>query len=171
MHETPDDLERLQEVLDTSLADSGTHIRSAFSQDNRPTATELVDYLPGLFELHLAVIAGDGAPLVAPVDGFLLRGRICLGLPARSVRATLVRRDPRVSASYIGTTASFIVHGSFVEIDDAHPDLDLYKDSARALYVAEYGSWFKSYLTQKWETEGRGAVGVIYPRKFFAKRE
>lgn len=100
MRETDEDLERLQALLERSFDRSGEHLRSAFGQEHRLSAASLVDRLPGLFEMHFAVIAADGAPLVAPVDGFVLRGKICLGLPAPAVRARLVRRDPRVSASF-----------------------------------------------------------------------
>jgi hypothetical protein len=169
LHETDDDIDRLQDLLDRSHARSGEHLRSAFDQANRVSATTLVERLPGIFEMHLAVVTADGAPLAAPVDGFVLRGTICIGLPERSVRARLVRRDPRVSASFVSDTVSFIVHGTAVEVDEAHPWFDLYDRTARGLYVAQYGEWFDDWLTQKQEREGRGFSGFIEPRVLFAK--
>lgn len=97
MEETDDDLVRLQLVLDESAERSGGHLRSAFAQERRPSARELVDALPGIFEMHLAVVTSDGAPLVAPIDGIIYRGRVWLELPPDAVRARLVRRDTRVS--------------------------------------------------------------------------
>ena len=169
VRETADDLAALQSLLDRSFGGSGSHLRSAFSQDRRLSADALVAALPGLFEMHLAALAGDGAPLVAPVDGFLLTGRLCVGFPPASLRARLLRRDPRVSASYVGADVAFIVHGTFVELAGGSPFSDLYDDVARALYVAQYGDWFDAYLDQKVATEGRGLVGYIEPRVMFAK--
>jgi hypothetical protein len=165
MHESDDDLAAVQDLLDRSHAGSGEHLRRAFSQDQRLSAAELVDALPGIFEMHLAVVTPTGAPLVAPVDGFLVRGKVCLGLPAASVRTGLVRRDPRVSASYIGERASFIVHGAVVETDD-----ELFESTATELYVAQYGDWFRQHLEEQRRTGGAGLSGVIEPRVLFAKR-
>jgi hypothetical protein len=161
--ETDADLAALQALLDRSHAASGEHLRLAFDQEQRLSARELVDALPGLFEMHLAVVTSDGAPLVAPVDGFLLRGKIGVGLPAASVRTGLVRRDPRVSASYIGETCSFIVHGTVVEVQD-----ELFDSTATELYVAQYGDWFRDHL-ERMRTEAPGFAGIIEPRVLFAK--
>ena len=100
MQESPTELQLLQDVLDRSHRESGRHIRSMFTEQSRISAAELVSALPGIFEIHLAVTTSDGAPMVAPVDAALFRGRIWFGLPVYSVRSRLVRRDGRVSGSY-----------------------------------------------------------------------
>ena len=169
MHETDGDLEELQALLDVSFADSGEHLRSAFAQERRLSAEALVALLPGLIEMHLAVVTAAGAPLVAPVDGFLLRGKICLGLPASSVRARLVRRDPRVSVSFNTNDVAFIAHGSFVELTEAHPMGELFDETSRQLYIDQYGEWFADWLDGKLEREGRGVTGYIQPRVLFSK--
>jgi hypothetical protein len=71
VRESDADLEALQATLDQSSLRSGDHLRAAFDQDNRLSAQQLVDALPGIFELHLAVLSGNGAPLVerAPMSG------------------------------------------------------------------------------------------------------
>lgn len=115
MRETNGDLADLPGLLDVSFAGSGEHLRAAFDQERRLSAKELVALLPGLFEMHLAAVTAAGAPLVAPVDGFLLRGKICLGLPALSVRGRLVHQDPRVSVSFNTDDVAFIAHGRFVD--------------------------------------------------------
>jgi len=169
MRETDGDLEDLQRLLDASFAGSGEHLRSAFDQERRLSAEALVTLLPGLFEMHLAVGTAAGAPLVAPVDGFLLRGKICLGLPAISVRARLVRQDSRVSVSFNTDGVAFIAHGTFVEVAEGHPMVELFDDTSRQLYVDQYGDWFGDWLDRKLEVEGRGVTGYIQPRVIFAK--
>lgn len=169
MRETEDDLDALQRLLDASFAGSGEHLRTAFDQEHRLAAAELVDALAGLFEMHLAVLTSSGDPMVAPVDGFVLRGRICLGLPKSSVRARLLRRDPRVSVSFNSEAVAFIAHGRFVEVTEGHPMFDVFEETSRQLYIDRYGDWFGPWLDRRLEVEGRGVAGYVEPRVLFAK--
>jgi hypothetical protein len=100
MLESETDLAQLQLLMDRSLGAAGPHLRPIFGGDNWLTAEELSGALDGIFELHLAVVARTGAPLVAPIDGISFRGKISFGLPEGAVRAQLLRLEPRVSASY-----------------------------------------------------------------------
>ena len=169
MQETKPDLVELQRVLDESASISGAHLRAAFDQDNRPSAERLVEALTGIFEMHLAVVTADGAPLVAPIDGILYRGRIWVGIPPKSTRARLVRRKPRVSASYNSEGAAFIVHGTFVEKTSDDSDFRAFVALARSLYVQQYGDWFGPWMDERDRTQGPGVTGHIEPRRLFAK--
>lgn len=169
VQESSADLGWLQQVLDSSFDASGEHLRSAFDQDHRLSARDLTGRLAGLFEMHLGVVTRDGAPLVAPVDGYVFRGRVCLGLPEASVRSRLIRQHPLVSASFISDDVSFIVHGSFVEIDERHDWWEDFDAATRRLYVDRFGEWFDEWLDRRSEQEGRGLSGYIDPRVMFAK--
>lgn len=169
MEETDGDLARLQLVLDESAERSGGHLRSAFAQERRPSARELVDALPGIFEMHLAVVTSDGTPLVAPIDGIFYRGRVWLGLPPDAVRARLVRRDPRVSASYNAEHVAFIVHGRFHEPGLDDPERQGFDRLSRSLYVEQYGDWFGAWMDERDRTTGPGVIGCIEPRRMYAK--
>ena len=169
MDETGLDLDELQQLLDTSYERSGEHLRSAFGQGGRASAAQVVDALHGIFELHLAVVTSEGAPLVAPIDGILHRGRVWIGIPRRAVRARLIRRDPRVSASYVSPELSFILHGRFHEPAPDAPELAAFSALARSLYVAQYGDWFGGWLDERERTEGPGVTGYLEPRGLFAK--
>lgn len=169
MEETAGDIARLQLVLDESAERSGGHLRSAFAQDRRPSARELADALPGTFEMHLAAVTSDGTPLVAPVDGVFYRGRVWVGLPSDSVRARLVRRDPRVSASYNAERVAFIVHGIFREPGLDDPERQGFDRLSRSLYVEQYGDWFSAWMDERDRTTGPGVTGFIEPRRMYAK--
>ena len=172
MDETPEDLAALQQVLDASAAASGDHLRSAFSQQNRPSAEELASALAGIIEVHFAVVTADGAPLVAPVDAIFFRGKVWIGLPPESVRARILGRggDPPVSASYDTDAMSFIVHGTFREVPLGDPLRSAFDGVARRLYVERLGDWFDAWLDERIEQHGPGPTGCIEPRRFFAKR-
>jgi hypothetical protein len=170
VEETEADLAELQRVLDASATASGAHLQTAFSQQSRPSAADLIADLQGIFELHFAVVTSDGAPLVAPLDGIFYRGRVWVGLPVASVRARLLRGDNRVSASYISDTVSFIVHGTFREVPLGRAERTGFDVLARRLYVERYGDWFNAWLDDRLQAEGPGPTGYIKPRRMYAKR-
>jgi hypothetical protein len=171
MRESDEDLTRLQGLMDRSLAAAGRHLRTIFADEQLLTAEELVATLDQIFEMHLAVVTSAGAPLVAPTDGIFFRGKVWFGFPARAVRARLVRRDPRVSASFSRKSFAFIVHGTAEEVDDADPAWPEYEALMRELYVATYGAgWIGWYERLREEPRGLGFAGHIEPRVMFAKR-
>ncbi len=167
MRETPAEIDSLQDMLDRSFERSGEHLRSAFQQTKRPTATALVGALPGIFEMHLAVATSTGAPLVAPVDAVLFRGQVWFGLPGTAVRARLLKRDRRVSASYVADGIALIVHGSAVTPDNAR--VEEFEQVTRELYVALYGKgWLDWHAAQQFGAGPAGFSGYIQPRVMFA---
>lgn len=168
--ETTNDLSALQDLLDRSLAASGEHLRSAFDQSKRLTADQLATALGGIFELHLAVVSGSGAPLVAPLDGIFFRGKVWIGIPAKAVRSRLIRRDARVSASYNAPQVAMIVHGVAQEPEPNDPMVEGFSALARDLYVQIYGAgWLEWFEVTRAESVGRDFTGYIEPRAMFAK--
>ena len=170
MRETEDDLVQLQALLDRSFAGAGAHLLAIFDEDHRLGAQELVDTLDGLFEMHLSTLAGNGAPLVAPIDGIFFRGKVFFGLPAESVRARLVKRDPRISASYTQGSFAFIVHGLARAVDESSEVGEQFGVLTRELYVAQYGPGWIHWHEHRRRTVGPGFSGWIEPRVMFAKR-
>jgi hypothetical protein len=76
VRETPADIEWLQQLLDRSDANAGKHLLRIFDGANRLSATGLVAKLDGIFEMHLATLSRDGAPLAAPIDAISLHGKV-----------------------------------------------------------------------------------------------
>lgn len=154
--ESADDIETLKALLEGSGRGAGDHLRNIFRPERQPTAREVVEALPGIFEMHFATVTSDGALLVAPLDGIFYKGQVWFGIPAGAVRARLVRRDPRVSASYTAGDFAFIVHGTAVEVTGSDDRSREYESLVRGLYVAEYGpGWVDWYRPQR----GRFAAG------------
>jgi hypothetical protein len=169
MRETAEDVAQLQRLLDDSAAAAGEHLRTIFQSEARPFAQELLTELDAVFEFHVGVLTGAGAPLVAPLDGIFFRGRIWFGFPGGSLRAGLIRKDPRISASYQkGESFAFIVHGQAVEVREDAPEFQDYFDCVQALYTNLYGpKWVDWYRERKREGEFNG---YIEARRLFAKR-
>jgi len=142
MHETPNDLLELTELLDRSHARAGEHLRSIFTPERRIPADELVALLPGVQVLNLATVSRACAPRVAPVDGLFYRGRFWFGSAAASVRFTHLRERPQVSASHTrGEELAVIVHGTAALIDPGDPAHAGFADYYREVYGFGWEDW------------------------------
>lgn len=152
MHETPEDLERLQRVLDESYASAGKHLLSIHTPGRRLNAAQLSEMLTGVRVLALATVTARGEPLVGPVDGLFYRGRFWFGSSNDSVRFRHIRARPQVSAVHtVGEELAVTVHGIAREIDDP---------GFRGFLPEIYGP--------DWEDWGGGSpYAVIEPRRMF----
>lgn len=158
MHETPDDLARLQRLLDDSYAGAGDHLRSIHVPRTRLTAERLVEELTGVTVLAVATVTSDGRPRVGGVDGLLYRGRFHVGSSPESVRFRHLRARPAVSATHLrGEDLAVTVHGTARFLDlEAEDDTGF-----RALCREVYGDG--------WDEWGAGAAYVaIEPETMFA---
>src|SRR5271156_2968816 len=86
VHETPDELLALQDLLDASAAAAGPHLRSIISEDRRVDAVALCERLQGMCLLVLATVTAHVLPLVGPVDGYFLHGTFVFSSARNSVR-------------------------------------------------------------------------------------
>ena len=158
MHETAEDLEELQRLLDDSYANAGRHLLSIHTPDRRLSAERISEILTGVRILGLATVTAKGEPLVGPVDGLFYRGRFWFSSAPDSVRFRHIRARPAVSASHtVGEELAIVVHGTAREADlNAHENVG-----------------FKAYLHQvypqwnEWFPGESPPVAVIEPRKMF----
>jgi Pyridoxamine 5'-phosphate oxidase len=86
MLETPDDIDRLQRLLDDSAAGAGPHLRGIITGDRRLSAAQVSRVLQGMRLLVVATVTADGRPLVGPVDGYFLHGSFYFSSGRDSVR-------------------------------------------------------------------------------------
>jgi hypothetical protein len=171
MHESSSDIESLQSLLDVSFANAGEHLRSIFKDESRLDARQVIALLDDIFEMHLATATATGAPLVAPIDGIFYQGKVWFGFPAQAVRADLVRRDPRVSASYTrGKSFAFIIHGTCREVPAKDPLFKDYSTYLRDLYVEAYGPGWEQWYEQQKTKPGEEYNAWIEPRRMYVKQ-
>ncbi|MGO8727915.1 MAG: pyridoxamine 5'-phosphate oxidase family protein [Streptosporangiaceae bacterium] len=150
MLETPDDLERLQQLLDQSAAQAGPHLRGIITGERRLTAAQVCEQLTGMRLLALATVTADGRPLVGPVDGYLLHGSFCFSSGRNSVRMRHLAARPAVSATYLpGEELAVTVHGRaelFDVSDPAHPEL---RQAMLGHYLPLQGPGFAEWLDRE----------------------
>jgi nitroimidazol reductase NimA-like FMN-containing flavoprotein (pyridoxamine 5'-phosphate oxidase superfamily) len=112
MLETPDELARLQTLLDASMADAGPHLRSIITDDRRLDAEDLTARLGGMRLLVLATVTADARPLAGPVDGYFLHGTFWFSSGTGSVRMRHLTTRPAVTATHLpGEDLAVTVHG------------------------------------------------------------
>lgn len=149
MHETPQDLLRLQSLLDDSYEHAGAHLKSIITPDRRLTAEQLVGRLEGMCLLVLATVTGDGRPINGPVDGFFYRGDWYFGSSADSLRFRHIRRRPSVSATHMPAEEfSVTTHGRAAEIDLASHDDGGLREMVLDYYRARFEGNADAFLEQ-----------------------
>jgi hypothetical protein len=141
MHETPEDLTALQDLLDRSYSAAGRHLRSIHTPERRLTAEQVCERLTGMRLLTLATVTADGRPITGPVDAFLVRGAFHFGSAPDSVRLRHIDARPQVSATHLpGEELAVTVHGRAVAADTSEGSL--LRRVLLDYYVPRYGeSW------------------------------
>lgn len=142
MHETPEDLQQLQDLLDRSYAAAGNHLRSVITPERRLDAEALCRALPGMCLLTLATTTSDGRPLTGAVDGMFYRGAFWFGSAADSLRFRHIRSRPAVSATHLpGEHLSVTVHGTAVPIDHQAPEYAGFAAYCVSIYGEAWNDW------------------------------
>ena len=147
MHETPDDLARLQTLLDTSYSTAGEHLRRIHTDDRRLTAASVAELLTGMCLLTLATTTADGRPITGPVDGIFYRGSFHFGSAPDSVRLRHIARGSAVSATHLpGEHLAVTVHGTAELVDVADPLHAGFRQALLDIYVPRYGAEWEQFL-------------------------
>lgn len=145
MHETPEDLTRLQQLIDRSYATAGPHMLRIHTEERRLSAERVAERLTGMCLLSLATVTADCRPIVGPVDGIFFRGAFHFGSSPDSIRVRHIRAHPQVSATHLpGEELAVTVHGRAVPVDVRE---GAFRQTLLDIYVPRYGSkWADEFL-------------------------
>ena len=140
MHETAEDLEALQALIDRSYAQAGPHLLRIHTPERRLTAEQVSERLQGMCLLSLATVSSAGRPVAGPVDGIFFRGAFHFGSAPDSIRARHIAARPWVSATHLpGEELAVTVHGRAVPVDVSSGP---FRQTLLDIYVPRYGeSW------------------------------
>jgi nitroimidazol reductase NimA-like FMN-containing flavoprotein (pyridoxamine 5'-phosphate oxidase superfamily) len=147
MHESPEDITGLQQLLDRSYATAGAHLLSIHTEERRLRAEQLVERLTGMCLLSLATVTADCRPIVGPVDGIFYRGAFHFGSSPDSVRVRHIRVRPQVSATHLpGEELAVTVHGRAVPVDVQAEEGAGLRRALLEIYVPRYGPEWDEFL-------------------------
>lgn len=140
MHERPDDLTALQQVIDQSYARAGRHLLDIHAPDRRLDAATVCSTLTGMRLLVLATTTRDHRPVTGPVDGVFYRGCFHFGSAPDSIRFRHIRERPQVSATHLpGEHLAITVHGTAEPIDVNAPEHAELRQTLLDIYLPRYG--------------------------------
>jgi len=163
VYETPEELNRLQRLLDESAESAGPHMRGIITNERRLSAEQLTDRLQGMVLLVLATVTADGRPLVGPVDGYFIHGSFCFSSGRQSVRMRHLTVRPATSATHLPSEALAVtVHGTaeFFELSDPRqPEL---RQAMLDHYLPLQGPSFEEWLDAE-----DGLAARIHAQKLF----
>jgi len=147
MHETPEDLARLQGLLDDSYDRAGIHLREIVTPERRLSAEQVCERLEGMRLLVVATVTADGRPITGPFDGIFYRGAFHFGSSPDSVRMRHIRQRPWVSATHLpGEELSVTVHGRATVLDMNAAENKGFRDAVLGIYVPRYGEQWMTIL-------------------------
>ncbi len=143
MHETPEDMERLQTLLDRSIERAGTFLRSSFEMpEHSLSAGQLVRYLQGIQNVAFATVTAKGEPRVAPIGSLFYRGRFHIPTVATAARTRMVAARPAVSLThFVGDDLAIIAHGDATAIPADHADFAALEAMQRAVNGSSVRDW------------------------------
>jgi nitroimidazol reductase NimA-like FMN-containing flavoprotein (pyridoxamine 5'-phosphate oxidase superfamily) len=147
MHESPEDIDRLQEVLDRSYANAGSHLLGIHTEQRRLKAAELVERLQGMRLLVVATVSAAGHPVTSPVDGVFHRGSFYFGTSPDAVRWRHLRRNRAVSATHLPAEDwAVIVHGMAIPVDTSRAQPNGLRATLLEVYTPRYGPKWEEFL-------------------------
>jgi hypothetical protein len=155
VHETREDIARLDELIERSFTAAGPHLLSIATPERRLGGRDLSLRLAGMSLLALATVTSDGRPIVGAVDGIFYRGSFHFSSSRDSLRYRHLAARPRVSATHLpGEHLAVTVHGRAVQIDLAGAPERGLRDCVLGVYLPRYGDEFLKLLQS----------GVVYWR-------
>jgi len=155
LHETREDLERLQALLDDSYAAAGSHLHEVITPERRLSAIAVAERLEGMCLLVVTTVSRDGRPIGGPVDGIFHRGHFYFGSSRDSVRVSHLRRGSAVSATHLPSEEfSVTVHGTATLIDVGAEDGGRFRRSLLDIYLPRFGPEWERFLE----------TGAVYAR-------
>ncbi|TCJ20532.1 pyridoxamine 5'-phosphate oxidase family protein [Rubrobacter taiwanensis] len=143
MRETPEDLRRLQELLERSIGRAGEFLRSSFRMpEHSLSAEQLANHLRGIRNVALATVTQRGEPRVAPTGALFYRGAFHIPTVAAAARARHVARRPAVSLTYYeGSALAIIAHGRAALIPAGEPEFEALNE----LYISSGGQDIRAW--------------------------
>jgi hypothetical protein len=147
MHETPIDLEALQQLIDRSYAAAGSHLLRIHTPERRMNADEVAGRLTGMCLLSLATVTADCRPIVGAVDGIFYRGAFHFGSSPDSMRFRHIAARPQVSATHLpGEELAVSVHGRATRVDLKAAEGAGLRQALLEVYVPRYGPDWEQFL-------------------------
>lgn len=157
MHESAEEIQKLQALLDRSNQQAGTFLRESFEiPDHSLNARQLIQSWQGVQTVAFATMTKNGEPRVAPTGVLLWHGRFYIPTIEAAARTRHILRQPAISFTYYqGNDLAVIVHGEAIVIRP---------DSAQFAAIEAFQRETTRHSVQDW---GEGVFLQIIPRTIY----
>ena len=136
MHETPAELDALQQLLDRSHASATSHLRDIISDRRTLSAPDLAALLTGMKVVSLATVTARAEPRISAVDGHFLHGTWTWSTSGSAAKARHLQARPAVSVAHIDhEDLAVFAHGRAERLSPPGP----LWDETLAYLTAHYG--------------------------------
>jgi general stress protein 26 len=140
MFETPDELDALQRLLDSSHAAATEHLRGIIHSDRTLTAAQIAGLLTGMKVISAATVTAQGEPRISAMDGHFLHGTWTFSTGRTSAKAGHLTARPAISIAHVdGEDLAVFSHGRAVEL--AGPELETVAEHWTGHYGSSPLSW------------------------------
>lgn len=117
MFETPDELARLQALLDASHARATEHLRGIINDERSLSAAQISGLLTGMKVISVATVTAQGEPRISAMDGHFLHGTWTFSTSRTAAKARHLAQRPAVSVAHVdGEAMAVFSHGHVVEL-------------------------------------------------------
>jgi general stress protein 26 len=161
MFETPDELARLQALLDASHARATEHLRGIINDDRSLSAAQIAGLLTGMKVVSVATVTAQGEPRISAMDGHFLHGTWTFSTSRTAAKARHLAQRPAVSVAHVdGEALAVFSHGHVVEL--AGEELAAVDRHWTAHYGSSPQSWGDVVM---WRLEPTWMVGYAFQRE------
>ena len=117
MFETPEELARLQALLDASHRRATEHLRGIIHDDRTLSAAQIVALLTAMKVISVATVTAGGEPRISAMDGHFLHGTWTFSTSRTAAKARHLAARPAVSVAHVdGEAMAVFSHGRVVEL-------------------------------------------------------
>jgi general stress protein 26 len=117
MFETPEELARLQTLLDASHGRATEHLRGIIHDGRTLSAHQIVGLLTGMKVISAATVTAHGEPRISAMDGHFLHGTWTFSTSRTAAKARHLAARPGVSIAHVdGEDLAIFSHGRAVEL-------------------------------------------------------
>jgi Pyridoxamine 5'-phosphate oxidase len=166
MYESAEDVRRLQELLDRTLAHANPHMLRIVKPERRLTARQVVTYLQGTKHVAFATVNERGQPRVAPLDGVFVRGRFTVSTGGEATRLRHLRANPACSAVHMdGDRVGIAAHGHATVLEAGDAGVDELDRIWTEIYGSSPFSWGQGVVFMVIEPTSMWAY-AFHPEEF-----
>jgi general stress protein 26 len=161
MYETPDEIARLQRLLDDSHGRATEHLRGIIHDGRTLSAAHVVGLLTGMKVLSVATVTAGGEPRISAMDGHFLHGTWTFSTSRTAAKARHLAARPAVSVAHVdGEALAVFSHGHVVELSGE--ELAAVDEHWTAHYGSSPQSWGDVVM---WRLAPTWMVGYAFRRE------